>query len=215
MIAAVTFYNGALQLTPRSFADVMLNQPRCGLDTLTQSFNSSAFGVGTNFSTALFPGWYDIKQVGNSVDWQSASSSTAVFPAITTHFSNNARNVVWLITPPMQSSATKNLSFSAGTAYNSAGKNQLSVLISTDFNGINTPGTSGTAHWTDITSAFTGIPVLNGSTSLFFANASTSPVMLSSYLSGYTGTFYIGFRYTGNLTDSVATYGIKDVTIKN
>jgi hypothetical protein len=115
----------------------------------------------------------------------------------------------------MQSSATKNLSFSAGTAYNSAGKNQLSVLISTDFNGINTPGTSGTAHWTDITSAFTGIPVLNGSTSLFFANASTSPVMLSSYLSGYTGTFYIGFRYTGNLTDSVATYGIKDVTIKN
>jgi hypothetical protein len=91
----------------------------------------------------------------------------------------------------------------------------LSVLISTDFNGINTPGTSGTAHWMDITSSFPNIPVSNGSSSFVFANASASPVMLTPYLSGYTGTFYIGFRYTGNLTDSIATYGIKDVTIKN
>ena len=215
MIAAVTFYNGALQLTPRSFVDIVFNQPRCGLDTLTQSFNNTSFGVGTNFSSSLFPGWYDIKQIGNSVDWQSASYGSVVFPSISTHFSNNSRNVVWLITPPMQSSATKNLSFSAGTAYNSTGKNQLSVLISTDFNGINTPGTSGTAHWTDITSAFPNIPVSNSSSSFVFANASASPVSLSPYLAGYTGTFYIGFRYTGNLTDSVATYGIKDVSIKN
>ena len=111
--------------------------------------------------------------------------------------------------------ATKNLTFQAATAYNTTGVNQLSVLVSTNFNGVNFPSPSGSATWVDITSSFSITTV--GSISTFnFSNAGT--VMLNSVasnLAGYNGTFYIGFRYTGNLTDSTASYGIKDVSIKN
>ena len=220
IVAAVTFYNGALQLTPRSFKDLTFNQPRCGADTLTQSFNNVSFGTGVSFSSTMFPGWLDIKQVGagTSIDWAGTTSSTIPsynFPSASTHFSTNPRNVVWLISPPIQNSATKNLTFQAATAYNTTGVNQLSVLVSTNFNGVNFPSPSGSATWVDITSSFSITTV--GSISTFnFSNAGT--VMLNSVasnLAGYNGTFYIGFRYTGNLTDSTASYGIKDVSIKN
>ena len=217
IIAAVTFYNGALQLTPRSFKDVAFTQPRCGIDTLTQSFNNPSFGSGVNFTSTLFPGWLDIKQVnaGTSIDWQGTTIPTgANCPSASTHFSTNSRNVVWLISPPIENSSTKNLTFQAGTCYNS-GKNQLSVLISTNFNGSNFPGPRGAATWVDITSAF-NIITLNGSSALAFNSTGTVNLnSVASNLAGYHGTFYIGFRYTGNLVDSTATYAIKDVSIQN
>ncbi|HXU28227.1 MAG TPA: hypothetical protein VN698_13430, partial [Bacteroidia bacterium] len=54
-------------------------------------------------------------------------------------------------------------------------------------------------------------------------NQTINPVMLSNIttngpnpLVGYTGAFYIGFRYVGNLaTDSITTYAIDNVVIKN
>jgi len=223
IIAAVTFYNGALQLTPRSFKDITFTQSRCGVDTLTQSFNNPSFVNQATFTSALFPGWVDIKQTGagTSIDWQGTVSSTTPsynFPSATAHlsFTNpNPRNVVWLISPPIQNSPTKNLTFQSATAYNAAGKNQLSILISTNFNGVNFPSPSGAATWVDVTSLF-NISTVGPINTFTFFNAGT--VMLNSAasnLAGYTGTFYIGFRFSGNQVDSTASYAIKDVSIKN
>ncbi|HEX7413402.1 MAG TPA: DUF5689 domain-containing protein [Bacteroidia bacterium] len=224
IIGAISFYNNALQITPRSFADLKFNQPRCGLQALNQTFDTVACGAGATI-TALFPGWTNAHPVGSQF-WAGTTSGTIYYPSVSVTYSSDARNVAWLITPPIQNSPTKNINFQTTTISNAIGLNQLSVLVSTDFNGYNlggvgSPVTIGTqAIWTDITSSF------NITTSNYnFYNASPaypvgvtlSATNASSILSGYTGTFYVGFRYTGVKLnpDSAASYGINNVVIKN
>ena len=225
IIAAVSFYNDKLQLTPRSFADLNFNQPRCGMQTLTQTFDTVAFGTGATLSSALFPGWVTQRQVGYSQFWQGASSGPVNFPSVSLQYSTDSRNVVWLISPPIQNSPTKNLSFQSFTSYNTVGKNLLSVLISTDYNGYNLGGVSGVqigsqAHWTDITNAF--VFTTSGSSNVWsflpsgkaYLNTTNASTLIPA---NYTGTFYIGFRYTGvkSIADSSASYGINNVMINN
>ncbi|HWY37286.1 MAG TPA: DUF5689 domain-containing protein [Bacteroidia bacterium] len=220
LIAVASFYNNVMQLTLRSIDEVNFNNPRCGVDTLTQTFFNCTSGPNLN---TLLPGWYNVPQVGY-LAWTGIPSTTPGYPGASNFGSSTTRNVMWLITPPIKSSATKNLAFQTGTSFGTpTHPQQLSVLLSTDYNGSNLGGTypsSNPAHWYDITSSFPNIE--NGSIpGYFFTNASTSPVVLSSipalsFLSGYTGTYYIGFRYTGQIgTDSTQTFAIKNVVIKN
>jgi hypothetical protein len=220
IVAAVTFYNGALQLTPRSFNDVIMDQSRCGVDTLTQSFAGWINGVTSSNYSSVTPGWFDQAQVG-SLYWVGPYNVAAPpgFASGTNYGAPaNARNVMWLISPAIQNGSTKNLSFQTSFSSPSATHpNQLSVLISTDYNGSNLSGTHA-AHWTDITSAFPLIQ--NGSTGAanFLTNASSSPVMLNQFplLASYTGTFYVGFRYTGHIgTDSTQVINVANVRIRN
>jgi hypothetical protein len=232
IVAAVSFYNNALQLTPRSFGDVDFNQPRCGVDTLTQSFNNPSFG-SSNLS-ALFPGWVTQRQVGYSELWVGASTSTSPAVSIASASlygvsSSDTRIVTWLISPPIQNSPTKNLSFQVSTENNDSSINLLSVLVSTDYNGYNlgvspynaVPSSLGPqAHWTDITSSFV-ITTNGGSTSWYLAPPTSnyfSATAASTLIpSSYTGTFYIGFRYTANklYADSSAGYGVANVKIRD
>ena len=220
MIAAVTFYNGSLQLTPRSFKDINLTQPRCGVDTLTQNFASCI--ASSNFATAL-PGWYNVAEVGSLI-WTGNGSFPGGYPSAS-NYQGQTRNVMWLISPPIQNSPTKNVNFQWSiNPYTSSTKpRQLSVLISTDYNGLNING-ANPAHWTDITSLFSTLsPWIPPGTNNYFYNANTGPVSLNSSaisnnpLAGYSGTFYIGFRYMGNnnSTDSVQTFAIDNFALKD
>jgi len=213
LIAVASFYGGTLQLTLRSHTEIYLTQPRCGADTLTQDFTNC--GTSANFNTAL-PGWYNINQLGYAF-WIGTSANNLNFPSASSYLSSTSRNIMWLITPAIQNSPTKNLSFKSANKFWSA--NQLSVLLSTDFNGTNIGGvnfpTPNPAHWIDITAAFTTIAT-SGAPAFIFSDASPAPVQLSSFLpANYTGTFYIGFRYNGNQVDSTSTYAIDNVIIKN
>lgn len=225
IVAVASFYNNTIQLTLRSHTEILLNNPRCGADTLIQTFMS--YQGGASFNSSL-PGWYNINQVGYA-QWTGTTANNLNFPSATSYLSGNPRNVMWLISPALQASATKNLSFRTATAHPASGNPlQLSVFISTDFdgiagngNGINTNlGTtqmpaSNPAHWTDITAQFPGIQI--GTTGTYiFTNASSGPVYLNSFLpANYTGTFHIGFRYTGNQVDSTTTYAIDNFILKN
>jgi len=221
VIAVASFYSGVLQLSLRSISEANLNQPRCGVDTMTQNFVNCINSA--NFATAI-PGWYNQSQLGY-LYWVGTGGTPPGYPSAT-NFGGQTRNVMWLITPAIQNSATKNLSFKTAYSYPSASHPmQLSVLISTDYNGTNLGGTvpsSNPAHWYDITSAFPLIQ--NGSAGVqnWFTAASSAPVILSqistvsALLSSYSGTFYIGFRYTGHAgTDSTQTMSINNVIIKN
>jgi hypothetical protein len=230
IVGAIGFYNGNLQITPRSFADLKYTQPRCGVDTLTQSFVNCYYDI--NFGNT-FPGWNNLNTYGNFV-WAAPSTIGGPPGYIGADNTNTttARNVMWLITPPIQNSSTKNLQFQTMvTNWLPPFPQQLSVLISTNFEGTaasnnlygqyNTP--SNPAIWYDITYKFTGIQ--NGSDSLsYFTNAGigtglNGAVMLNypgSPLSGYTGTFYIAFRYTAHqYLDSSQVYAIQNVAIKD
>ena len=209
----------SMQLTLRSNNEVKLTQPLCGVDTLTQNFNTCSPSV-SNVASVL-PGWYNINQLGYAV-WSGTQANNSLnFPSATSHNSGNPRNIIWLVTPPIQASATKNISFKWAAQYWSA--NQLSVKISTDFNGTNLGSpyapVASPAHWTDITTYFPTIattPVAYSSTFTSFIGASATPVQLSQFLpANYTGTFYIGFCYTGNQTDSTSAYAIDNVVIKD
>ena len=226
LIAIAAFYGGTLQLTLRSAHEVNLTQPRCGADTLTQNFVN--FGLGANFSNTV-PGWYNINQVGFK-QWTGQTASNLNFPETTSFGSGSPRNVMWLISPAIQSSPTKNLTFRSATKY--WNNYQVSVLISKDFIGLEGAGAgsgSGTgtnlnttsvpssnpATWVDITSQFPAF-ANGGSGTYIFSNASAAPVQLSPYLPpNYTGTFHIAFRYSGNNSDSTSTYAINNVIIKN
>jgi len=237
MIGAISFYNNLVQLTPRSYIDVNLTQPRCGIDTLTENFVNCVSGVsGTSFAAAV-PGWYDINYSGYNY-WTGNGASSPGFPSATNQYGTAgvSGNVIWLISPPIQNSPTKNLSFKTATAYPVIPyPQQLSVWISTDFNGINIGGhnhplTTGQtqATWKEITSGFPNIQNGSAATAFYFTDANSgtqivSPVTLSNItvaggnpLVGYTGTFYIGFKYVGNLaTDSTQTFAIDNVVIKD
>lgn len=224
MIGAISFYNGNLQISPRSFNDVMLNQPRCGVDTLTQNFEACNAGVTTAsaFATAL-PGWVNSAQLGNLIWAGYGSSPSPGCSVYGSNFNGTNRNIMWLITPPIQNNnPNKNVNFQwAVNAYNSPSRpRQLSVWVSTNFNGYNLNSTHP-ATWTEITQYFDNLwnwmpPGVNPSP---FFNANTTPVMISSIpaLSGYTGTFYIGFKYTGNntTTDSTQTFYIDNFALLN
>ena len=221
LVAVASFYNNVLQLTLRSVNEIYFTQPRCGIDTMTQNFANCINSA--NFATAL-PGWYNQAQVGY-LNWVGTGGSAPGYPSAT-NFGGQTRNVMWLITPAIENSATKNLSFKTAYSYPSATHpQQLSVLISTDYNGNNLGGTvpsPNPAHWYDITSAFPLIQNGSSGAQSWFTTASLSPVVLSqipavsSLLSSYNGTFYIGFRYTGHAgTDSTQTMSITNVVIKN
>ncbi|MFI5141620.1 MAG: DUF5689 domain-containing protein, partial [Bacteroidia bacterium] len=214
---AISFYKGALQLTPRSFADVNLNQPRCGVDTLTQDFSTCNAGVtsASNFATAL-PGWTNLPQIGSLIWSGNGGTPATSYVSATNQYGSPTRNVMWLITPPIQNNnPNKNVAFqySFSTTTSTTKPRQLSVWISTNFNGYNFSGPHA-ATWTEITNLFSSLwswtpPGVN---SIPFVNANTTPVMLNQVpaLNGYTGTYYIGFKYMGNnsTTDSTMAFAI-------
>lgn len=118
--------------------------------------------------------------------------------------------------------SSTSLQFETGTAYGAAPyAQQLSVFLSTDFNGSNLGGvipSSNPAHWLRIDSVFPGIQNGSSATAYHFTYASptTGPVMLNPLLPSYTGLFYIGFRYTSNIDypDSSQTFAINNFSLK-
>ncbi|HTA61382.1 MAG TPA: DUF5689 domain-containing protein [Bacteroidia bacterium] len=224
IIGAISFYNNVVQITPRSYSDLKFTQDRCGVDTLTANFVNCTGGVtGSTFATAV-PGWYDINYKGYNYWTGNGSNPPGGYPSATSYGGQGgpSGNVMWLISPPVQNNPTKNLNFQTAVSFaTSTHPQQLSVWVSTNFNSINIGGpnhplTTGQtqATWTEITSAFPNI--VNSLPANTFAFASPTPVMLSNYLpAGYTGTFYIGFRYVGNQIDSTQTFAINNVVIKN
>lgn len=225
IIAAVTFYNGALQLTPRSYNDLSYTQPRCGVDTLIQSFSTCVYGPSLG---SLLPGWFIINHTGY-LNWAVPNTVTTApgFPAATNYL-GQTRNIMWLISPAIKNSSTKTISFETAVCYGVAPyRQQLQVLISTDFkqlpSGLTNLGgpnyaTATPATWTDITSSCIMQTGAGFGSSTFSPFLSSGTINLSSVpsLVGYTGTFSVGFRYTGHAaTDSTQTFAIRNLVIKN
>ncbi|HKC68471.1 MAG TPA: DUF5689 domain-containing protein [Bacteroidia bacterium] len=226
MIGAIAFYNGALQITPRSFADINFTQNRCGVDTLTQNFSTCNSGVtsAANFASAL-PGWSNLPQIGNLIWSGNGATPASSYVYATNQYSSTQKNAMWLITPPIQNNNPNknvNFQFSFSTTTSTTRPRQLSVWVSTNFNGYNLNGPNA-ATWTEITSAFSSLatwgPYSTGS--IPFVSASANPVMISNVINsispGYTGTYYIGFKYVANsiTTDSTMSFAIDNFALLN
>jgi hypothetical protein len=204
--AIVGVFNNTVQLYIRTPNEVVFTGARCTgggpiscdpVNGLSETFsNHTANGTVSelcwkSFSTVGSRNWL-IKEISGNKIAEASILGTA-----------DNSNEMWLITPEIQSAGNDNLSFqSAVQNWNHDG---ITVWISTNFNGSNI----GSANWTQLTATF----ATNGDGNNVYV--SSGGITLSTALgAGYSGTYYIGFKYNASgMGGQTSTYRIDNVLI--
>lgn len=200
LTAIVGTFGGALQLFIRDTSDVAFTDPRCGqggtngFDSLTEGFESVS-----NQQDVLLEGWINQPTKGTRL-WRGRYFDNNTYVQATAFGDNAAEMESWLITPALNLSTPKTLTFRSAVAfYTHAGGE---VLLSTNFDGINIH----TATWTPLSATLAGA----GDPNYAWVNSGTID------LSGFSGKGYIAFRYTGSGPGGqTSTFIIDDVVVKN
>ena len=191
-LAIVGQYNSDMQLLIRDPEDLTLNNQACG---------------GVPPGTYLWKDWEDedltsggwiTQLVTGILNWEASDVGAGSWYAKMSNYngSNNASEA-WLISPAIDLSASTTPLLSFMTASNYSGAN-LEVYVSTDYDGFGAPGS---ATWTILS------PILSGGS---WNWTSSGTMDLSSYKSTAT---YIGFKYTGTVSDG-KTWELDDVLIQ-
>jgi hypothetical protein len=210
IIAIAKRYNSSMELIFRNFSEIQLVNPPCGdaVDTLNETFSGGT--SGQNISIA---GWTNYIQVGSRA-WQTYTTTpgSSTNPCASTGYSTtDQRNVMWLVTPPVTNSTTKNLTIKNASKYNTNNTVQLFLYASVDYNGSNVQ-------------AATWIPINTNQISTTASFFQTQPIYLNTpdannnntnVLNNYNGKFYIAFKFVSNKVDSVGSYYIDNVKISN
>lgn len=206
IIAVLDQYNSDLQLKIRDINEVQLNGPRC--DGSSGGPCPAAASVVEDFAGVVqydpidINCWKNIATAGTVV-WEGGTFSGTEFARAEAFSSGETANILWLVSPQVTYTSGTTLSFITEKAYWSS--DPFAVLISTDFDGLSI----GSGTWTAITAThatgadadYTWVPSGN--------------IDLAPYLPvGYTGTFYIAFRYTGGDPSNTTRYDIDDVQIQ-
>jgi DNA/RNA endonuclease YhcR with UshA esterase domain len=165
-------------------------------DTLTTLMED--FSDETSDEDLEISGWTNVALTG-SRRWRGESFSGNTFAQATAFQDTEPAMETWLITPPIDLSEDKVLSFRSAQAF--FAHNGLSVWISTDFDGENV----NSATWTELPAT------LAGSNDDRYAWVNSGDVDLSAY----AGVAYIGFKYEGSGSQNTTTYRIDDVEIRN
>lgn len=179
--AILGIYNGEWQLFIRNTQDVTMAGVRCdgggpGGGDVNEDFES----VGNNADVAI-AGWLNLATTGSRL-WRGKTFSGNTYVQATAFNDTDPSMVTWLITPAIDLSTPKKLSFLSSIAY--WVHDGLEVLISTDFDGTDVTG----ATWTSLPAN------LAGSTTNNYDWVPSGDVDLSSW----SGTGYIAFRYSGS-----------------
>lgn len=201
VVAVVSQFTNA-QLIIRNSTDVTTSggvnpnpNPGGGGDSL-QVLNEAFTNITADQNIAI-QGWKNIAVKGTRL-WRGGAFQGNGYAQATAFQDVSAEMESWLITPQLDLSGGKILSFESAQAFFK--HNGLTVLISTNFNGTNV----GTATWTPL------IAKLASSTDANYANVPSGDVDLSAY----TGKAYIGFKYVGDKTNNTTTFRIDSVKIR-
>ena len=144
-------------------------------------------------------GWLNVATKGTRV-WRGKTFSGNTYVQATAFNDTEPEMETWLITPAIDLSVDKKLSFRSSVAF--WVHNGGSVLISTNFDGANIGG----ASWTSL-----GAQLPNSST-VNYDWVESGDVDLS----GYTGTGYIAFVYNGSGPGGqTTTFIIDDVLVQD
>lgn len=217
-VAVVGQFNSDMQLFIRNINEVQLNGQRCSgggpgpctynvapVPSVSQDF-SDVTSDNTDYSN---PSWLNINEQGNRF-WRGRIFGGTDKYLRATGFAGTGVSVPatesWLITPPVQTSATPTLSFRSAQAFwTHTSQDPFKVYISVDYDGCEIAD----ATWTEIT----GFAEPTSSTSNYqWVNSGT--INLAAYLpSGYTGNYHIGFRYFSVETQTT-TIDIDDINIQ-
>ncbi len=188
-----------MQIKIRNTSDVIFTGPRCGaappggFTILSETFD----GVSDNTDIAL-SGWLNLAIQGNRY-WRGGSFSGNSFGQATAFGSSLPAMETWLITPELNLASADTLSFISAQAF--WAHDGLAVFISTDFDG--TAGGFAGATWTPLS------PTLAGQANNNYDWVPSGNVPLTMF----SGSGYIGFRYTGDGTNNTTTYRVDDVSV--
>lgn len=200
--AIYTTYGTTKQLIIRDTSDVQFTDPwACPLPPGTL-FLEDFENIGANNGILTIPGWQNIGETGG-VQYQNAVFGTTKCAKISA-FNTGASNVVsWFISPAINltGATAPKLTFTLAAGY-ATGPTVLQVLVSTNYNGSNTPSSS---TWTQVFTQTATTPTTGYGTLTSVGNLN---------LSAFIGqTVYIGFKYSGGDPTKTTTYEFDNVTV--
>jgi hypothetical protein len=172
--------------------DIDFNDNRCD-PVFEESFNTAVDNTNLNIE-----GWINYAEVGSEL-WTEQVFSGNGYAEFTAFSTGDPSNIGWLITPGIDMDAQEGeiLNFQTEYAYPDGGHYPLEVFVSTDFDG--TEGGIATATWIDITNDVVIAHPDNQPN--WFTWVDSGPIDLS----GYSGTLYVAFKYTGSDTLNLNT----------
>ncbi len=187
------------QLLIRDTADVQLTGLRCTGPGAKLLFQED-FERGSAGSTLSLTGWKNITEAGGKL-FVVKTALNNQYAEISAFATNQSAVASWLILPPvnLSNSANEILSFVTKDGFDNGGV--LQVLVSTNYDGGNTPWK---AKWVSLKAA-----VAKGSVSAI-AGDWTSSGKVS--LNGLQGPVYIAFRYDG--ADPVSQFDKRTTTFQ-
>ncbi len=199
LVAVLSDFNGS-QLMIRNLSDIGGSGATNGgafdgepVDKVEESFAD----LGSNATIAI-PGWQNVAIKGQRL-WQAKSFDANTYAQATAFGDNNSEMEAWLITPPLDLSGPKILSFESAKAFYV--HDGLSVWLSTDYNGEDL----GAATWVQLEA------VLAGSDSEDHAWISSGEIDLSAF----SGIGYIGFKHIGNPDSGTTSYRLDNIKVTN
>lgn len=201
-----TVFNNTGQLVIRDTTDIDMRNTRCSSGSPVVLLNEDFETTIPGSDVTLF-GWQNIAESGGR-KYAAKSFSFNNYAEISAFNSAQSNMTSWLISPAFDLNSTANeiLSFKTKDGFNNGAVFQ--VLISTNYNGGNTPWT---ATWTNL-----GGTIATGSTTGFAPNWTNSG---NISLATFSGTnVYIAFRYAGadpaTGTKRTTTFQLDDIRIQ-
>ncbi len=203
-------YGSTIQLSNRGMATVQMNGARCSGQecptlcapgtSVTESFTSTTANVNIGL-----PCWLNQAQTGSRF-WRGYLQSGDLCAQATAFGSSNGSDVSWLITPPTTYTTGMTLSFRSQRGFGVASHDPFALFISTNYDISNL----ATANWAPVPCTY-ATPSTADQTWVPSGNIDLSTVLPV----GYTGSFVIGFRYTGSDPNGNTTnFRIDDVVIQ-
>lgn len=196
IVAVVSEFTSGSQLLLRDANDVT------GGTVITYDLNETFDGTTITSPTPTpidLAGWTVVAQTGNE-QWEGRTFSGNNYARASAYQASPANVVTWLVTPSLNLSQDKYLSFDTEWAF--WVHDAVTVWVSTDFNGSNV----ATANWQQLTATIA-------------TQADGQYTWVSSGnidLSAYTGSnVRIGFKYTGDATTNTTTYDVDNVKVWN
>jgi len=204
IVGVLGVFNDTRQIYIRRVSELNMTGERCtgGIEVCdpVASVSDDFTSTSNNMDVAITC-WKNIATAGSRV-WRGRDGTDANGKCVqSTAFGSGENNEIWLITPPITSNGVNTLSFQTQTSF--WVHNGLTVYISTNFDGSN----PNSASWTQIPATLAGAS--SGSSWI-----SSGAIPLFGFMpQGFTGSFYIGFKYQGNGTDATSSYRIDNVLI--
>ena len=189
-VISKTYTGSNLVLVLNSLSDVHLTEERCNPLDINQFdiLFEENFDDGKDNSKFDFPGWLNVAEEGDEF-WTEQLFGSNGYAEFSGFRTNDPVNIGWLIAPKFTKSLNElvYLNFQNGQHHVESIQNSLQLFISTDFNGSN----FSAANWQELSA---NLAYFNDTWYVFKDSGLID-------LSGFSGDYYIAFRYQGSGTD--------------